>query len=82
MPSRLTMIEIVISHDGRDWMASLDHETSVSAPSLDLLDDRLRTMLQTRGIRGQVRMLFDHRVFPPALRQYSSHYFNRIIDIS
>ncbi|MFC2172333.1 DUF5395 family protein [Acidobacteriota bacterium] len=79
-------LEFLLRHDGRDWMA-IHEDRTMRAPSLDGLDAKVRTYLKQHGYlhpgeRAKVFMTFDNRDIPQWIRQYSQHYFNRIIKVS
>ncbi|ACV68255.1 conserved hypothetical protein [Desulfohalobium retbaense DSM 5692] len=79
------MIEMVLRHDGANWIASNEHVTA-SGDSLEDLD-----VAVTRTIKGhgsyqgtgthRVWMYFDNSTLPGWIRQYMPHYFNRTIDV-
>jgi hypothetical protein len=78
-------IEMRLEHDGRDWVAT--HERHVlRRPTLEALDEEVRQhLLRQRhlrdGERARVLMMFDNSQIPQWIRQYSQHYFNRIVTI-
>ena len=78
-------IEGVITHDGKKWILN-NKLFSVSAPTLEELDDKVRTLLKDRGIvapgeKAEVLMLFDNSTIPSWIRPYAQHYFNRIVEV-
>ena len=79
-------IEMHLQHDGRDWVA-IHGRHVLRRPSLESLDEEVRRHLLRRrclrpGERAQVLMMFDNRQIPQWIRQYSQHYFNRILEVS
>ncbi len=83
----LTMKQIVfkISHDGKDWVIS-NSLASMSSPTLEELDAGIGALLRERGFikrgeKARVRMEFDNSSIPQWIRQYSQHYFDRIVEI-
>jgi hypothetical protein len=78
-------IEIILRHDGDAWTA-LHEGSTLRCPTLSGLDDQVRSYLREkghvrRGERLEVFMAFDMRDIPQWMRQYSQHYFNRIIEV-
>ena len=79
------MIELVLHHDGRQWIAQ-NASIFASAACLDLLDDQVRALVrahtdfQGTGVR-KVMMRFDNATIPGWIRQYMPHYFNRMISV-
>ncbi len=76
-------IELSIHHDGRNWVAT-DGDISIAAVTLDKLDRMVENELKSRGrlksgIQTRVRMSFDIYTIPQWIRQYSQHYFNRVV---
>lgn len=76
-------IEFSILHDGREWVVS-NRSMTLSSPTLEGLDATVRKTLTEQGIVGKgekakVRMAFDMSTIPQWIRQYSQHYFNRVI---
>ena len=79
------MIELLITHDGKNWWAKND-SLAVSAPSLGELDREVGRRLREeghieQGKKGKVLMLFDNSTLPQWIRQYAQHYFNRIVEV-
>jgi len=79
------MLEMVISHDGKNWVAVGDH-LKISSPTLERLDQELEANLRSQGRlqAGQttkVFMAFDNSTIPQWIRQYAQHYFNRIVEV-
>ncbi len=76
-------MELTIHHDGRNWVAA-NGELSVAAATIDELDQMLEAELARRGRitpgeETRVRMCFDIYTIPQWIRQYSQHYFNRVV---
>ncbi len=74
-----------ISHDGRDWVVR-NSLLSMSSPTLEELDAGIGAFLRERGFiekgeKARVRMEFDSSSMPQWVRQYSHHYFDRIVEI-
>ncbi|MFO8058781.1 MAG: DUF5395 family protein [bacterium] len=72
-------------HDGSMWLAE-NGETRASGRTLAELDRELGKLLgrdhpEVSGSSIKVRMTFDNAVFPEWMRQYSNHYFNRVVTI-
>ena len=79
------MIELSLIHDGRHWVARADSWTA-RGETLEELDRTVaaivrRTEKPTEGRQLKVRMNFDSSVIPQWMRQYSSHYFNRLVTV-
>ncbi len=79
------MIELRLIHDGRHWVADNESITA-QATTLAGLDQEVARLLRLSGShRGvpkvDVRMTFDRSVIPQWIRQYSGHYFNRIVEL-
>ena len=77
------MIELIISHNGKNWTAKNDL-LSAEAPTLEKLDMELERQVKQKGCleKGEnvdLFMSFDNSIIPQWMRQYSQHYFNRII---
>lgn len=79
------MVELSLIHDGRLWSARGESWT-VQGETLEDLDRAVAKIAMERekpdeGRRLKVRMTFDNRVIPQWIRQYSNHYFNRLITV-
>jgi|Deesub1362A_J573_1020465.scaffolds.fasta_scaffold00311_42 hypothetical protein len=74
-----------ITHNGREWVVRNESMT-LSSPTLDELDIRMGELLRERGEIGQgervrVIMEFDSSSIPQWIRQYTHHYFDRVVEI-
>jgi len=79
------MVDFRLVHDGADWVAD-DGEITVRGRSLPDLDAALAAQLRGHPDRTSdgtldVRMTFDNSVIPQWMRQYSNHYFNRVVTL-
>jgi hypothetical protein len=77
------MIELVVTHDGKDWIAKQD-ALSAKAPTLEELDNEVKRLLKEKGYLGKgekldIFMVFDNSTIPLWMRQYGQHYFNRMV---
>ncbi|SMC20588.1 hypothetical protein SAMN02746041_00958 [Desulfacinum hydrothermale DSM 13146] len=76
-------IQFSLTHNGREWVAS-NRAITLSAPELEDLDAKVRKTLTEQGLvssgeKAKVWMAFDMSTIPQWIRQYSQHYFNRVI---
>lgn len=71
------MIEASLTHDGGVWVARSGSWTA-RGRTLAELDRAVAGILRKRAT---VRMHFDCAAFPAWIRQYSQHYFNRLVTI-
>ncbi len=81
----ITVIELIVSHDGKNWIARTDW-LSAEAPTLEELDNELTKLVKQKGYlepgkKLDLFMAFDNSTIPQWMRQYSQHYFNRIIRV-
>ncbi len=79
------MEEMVIRHDGKNWVVE-NGEIRFAAPTLDDLDQGLGRIMKQRGLlkKGETKevfMAFDSSSIPQWIRQYACHYFNRIVKV-
>jgi len=78
------MIELTLTHNRGRWMAK-GRTLTASAPTIEGLDRKIRRALRESpaGKRRPQRgvMAFDRSAIPQWMRQYSQHYFNRIITV-
>ncbi|MTI82118.1 MAG: hypothetical protein FH758_14855 [Firmicutes bacterium] len=75
-------IELILTHDGQEWIAR-NGDLAVSAESLSELDEKLEKTVGesgkfNKGHKVTVFMGFDYDVIPTWMRQYHTHYFNRL----
>jgi hypothetical protein len=79
------MLELRLIHDGEFWIAE-NVELRVTGATLPALDRELARVLGRGRHRGEaeieVRMTFDNSVIPQWIRQYSNHYFNRVVSLN
>ena len=72
-------INLVISHNGKEWIAE-NEGIIFSGKTLNELDDHIKQKLLKTGYKKAiVNMFFDSQTIPVWIRQYASHYFNRTI---
>jgi protein associated with RNAse G/E len=73
-------VELVITHDGKRWVARNDAITA-SAETLPELDANVAEALREQGNFGKVTVFmgFKFSTIPTWIRQYASHYFNRYV---
>jgi len=79
------MIELIIIHDGKNWIAK-NNELFAKGASLEQLDNNLKKLLRQHGLldvheKLDLFMFFDNYTIPQWMRQYSQHYFNRILRV-
>lgn len=79
------MIELVLHHDGVQWIAE-NADFHAAADTIDRLDERIRALVQKHAdYKGtgnrKVMMRFDNATIPGWIRQYMPHYFNRLITV-
>jgi hypothetical protein len=73
------MVELVVSHNGKNWVAKNESLTA-EAPTLDELDIEVRQHFKNSN-EARVLMAFDNSTIPQWMRQYAQHYFNRVIEV-
>lgn len=78
-------VELTLMHDGEYWVGCND-TLRVQGVTLPDLDKDLKRSLRTAGKFPQgatvtVFMGFDFDTFPTWLRQYHTHYFNRLVSV-
>lgn len=78
-------IELKLVHDGKEWIVSNDSYFA-SGKTFEALDTNLIIALRdsgkfNTGSKITVFMGYDFETFPTWLRQYHTHYFNRLVDI-
>ena len=73
-------VELVITHDGKRWVARNDAITA-SGETLSELDANVAEVLREQGNFGKVTVFmgFKFSTIPTWIRQYASHYFNRYV---
>lgn len=80
-----TDLELSLVHDGRQWVVSNDHLVAKGEEFEALDADLKRVLLESStfvpGERVTVFMGFDFATIPTWLRQYHTHYFNRIVTV-
>ena len=79
-------LEVTITHDGCNWIAN-HHLFKCDADTLEEIDQQITSIIHnTSEFKDQqfveVFMGFDFDTIPTWLRQYHTHYFNRILKIS
>ena len=79
-------LEVVLTHDGRKWAGRNDAlGILVRGETLGALDTALMAALAARpdyaGRKVCVAMRFDNATIPTWIRQYASHYFNRLVEL-
>lgn len=80
------MLEFRIIHDGAHWIAERG-DLVARGRTIEDLDSALAGCIKERMNLGDaatvdVRMTFDNTVIPEWIRQYSNHYFNRVVTLS
>ena len=80
-----TDLELSLVHDGRQWVVSNDNLVAKGEEFEALDADLKRVLLESStflpGERVTVHMGFDFDTIPTWLRQYHTHYFNRIVTV-
>ncbi len=81
----VAVIELIVSHDGKSWIARNDF-LYAEAPTLENLDNELRKLVKEKGYletgkKLDLFMAFDNSTIPVWMRQYAQHYFNRIVRV-
>ena len=77
------MLDFRIVHNGSFWVAE-NESFAARGRTLEELDRELLSAIRqsSRGENSeqiQIRMTFDGSSLPEWIRQYSSHYFNRVV---
>ena len=79
-------LELTLTHDGYNWIAS--HKLfECAAETIEEIDQQIISIIRnTTEFKDQksveVFMGFDYDTIPIWLRQYHTHYFNRILKIN
>ena len=79
------LVDLHLIHDGHAWIAHND-DVAATGSTLESLDRNLVADIAERigSSRDRIitlRMHFDLTAIPQWMRQYSNHYFNRIITV-
>jgi hypothetical protein len=78
-------LELILVHDGRHWVVHNDNLVAKGEEFEALDADLKRVLLESStflpGERVTVFMGFDFDTIPTWLRQYHTHYFNRIVTV-
>lgn len=79
-------IELILSHNGKYWIAK-NSTIKFSSAELSNLENNIKKTLYVFFKNNKINQLkvflrYDFDNFPKWLRQYHSHYFNRILTIS
>lgn len=80
---RIATIEMMIDHDGRNWVLS-GNNLRICAENLDDMDRKLETALQPqlkREGRLNVFMRSNNELIPEWMRPFMNHYFNRCLEL-
>ena len=69
------MIELIVTHDGKNWIARND-VLCAEAPTLEKLDNELKKQVKEKGCFEKSKkldlfMAFDNSTIPRWMRQYS-----------
>jgi len=80
------MMEFIVWHDGKNWIAENDL-LNAQATTLKGLDNELIKLLKKKGCLGEgerldMFMAFDTSTIPRWMHQYSQHYFDRIVEVT
>ena len=80
------MLDFTLTHDGLNWIAKYNQLTA-EANTLESLDQKIKNILRENkfvksGETKRIRFVFDNSTIPQWIRQYSNHYFNRIIEVT
>lgn len=78
-------LEMRLIHNGFDWVVS-NEKIEAKGETFGALDENLRRVLidtaqYKKGQKVTVFMGYDFSTFPTWLRQYHTHYFNRIANL-
>jgi hypothetical protein len=80
------VLDFRIVHDGSLWVAE-NGSLAARGRTLEELDRELLSAIRKNrriedGEQLQIRMTFDGSSLPEWIRQYSSHYFNRVVTVT
>jgi hypothetical protein len=80
------VLDFTLTHDGLNWIAKYNQLTA-EANTLESLDQKIKNILRENkfvksGETKRIRFVFDNSTIPQWIRQYSNHYFNRIIEVT
>lgn len=77
------MIEMMIDHDGRNWIVS-GNGLRIAARELDDLDRELEKALKSRiDEEGKLKVFMssNNEMIPEWMRPFMNHYFNRCLEL-
>ena len=80
------MLDFTLTHDGQNWIAK-NNQFTAEADTIESLDQKVKNILREKnfiksGETKRIRFVFDNSTIPQWIRQYSNHYFNRIIEVT
>jgi hypothetical protein len=80
------VLDFTLTHDGLNWIAK-HNQLSAEAKTIESLDQKVKNILRENefvksGETKRIRYVFDNSTIPQWIRQYSNHYFNRIIEVT
>lgn len=80
------MFDFTLTHDGKNWIAK-HNQLVAEAETIEHLDQKVKNTLRENnfvrsGEKKRIRFVFDNSTIPQWIRQYSNHYFNRIIEVT
>jgi len=81
----MIQLDFTVRYFGKRWIVENDL-LKTAAPTLDELDINIKNLLIDKkiikkGEKAKLFMAFDNSTIPQWIRQYSQHYFNRIVKI-
>jgi Family of unknown function (DUF5395) len=81
----MIQLDFTIRYFGKRWIVENDL-LKTAAPTLDELDINIKNLLIDKkiiikGEKAKLFMAFDNSTIPQWIRQYSQHYFNRIVEV-
>lgn len=77
------MIEMMIDHDGRNWIVS-GNGLRIAARELDDIDRELEKALKSRiDEEGKLNVFMssNNEMIPEWMRPFMNHYFNRCLEL-